>query len=380
MLSQISSTGGLPTSSRPGSNERRAAGSRGQEESWSTTLPTCSSRSSTRCRREEALVYLDHPGTGAERRLTYAQLDAAANRLAHHLRDSGIAAGEHVGLHLCNGVEYLQTALACVKIRAVPVNVNYRYVEDELVYLYRDADLAALVYDAEFGERVSRRAAAQPTGLRHLVRGQAPGTGPRTSVAFTDAERRPGKHRDSTTSRRGPPTTASSSTPAAPPVCPKGVGNIIGSRRTSSSPGWAAALRPAGPVGQPEELAERVAAGGEGLVFFPASAADARHLHPLRPSSRSTSARRWCCTESSAASGCPRGRSRRRRSPPSRWSATRSRGGGPRGQHGGGQRGDQRMTRGQMRSHGRGFLSRRTGGPRRHPGGPGGGAGRVLER
>ena len=132
-------------------------------------------------------MYLDHPGSGAERRLTYAQLDAAANRLAHHLRDSGVAPGEHVGLHLCNGVEYLQTALACLKIRAVPVNVNYRYVEEELVYLYRDADLAALVYDAEFGARV---AAALPRagGLRHLVRVGSGDDGPPTAVPFTEAE------------------------------------------------------------------------------------------------------------------------------------------------------------------------------------------------
>ncbi|MGW6491116.1 AMP-binding protein, partial [Streptomyces sp. NPDC055056] len=98
----------------------------------------------------EALVYVDHPGTGAERRLTYAELDAAANRLAHHLIDSGIRPGEHLGLHLYNGVEYLQTVLACLKARVVPVNVNYRYVEEELAYLYQDADLAALVFDAEF--------------------------------------------------------------------------------------------------------------------------------------------------------------------------------------------------------------------------------------
>src|SRR5690242_9434916 len=117
----------------------------------------------------EALVYIDHPGTGAERRLTYAQLDAAANRVAHHLIDSGIRPGEHLGLHLYNGVEYVQTVLGCLKARIVPVNVNYRYVEEELVYLYRDADLVALVFDTEFTDRV---AAALPraSALRHLLR------------------------------------------------------------------------------------------------------------------------------------------------------------------------------------------------------------------
>lgn len=101
-------------------------------------------------------------------RLTYAELDAAANRAAHHLTEAGVAAGEHVGIQLYNGVEYLQTLLACLKIRAVPVNVNYRYVADELIYLYRDADLVALVYDAEFADRVAAAAGSAPV-LRHLL-------------------------------------------------------------------------------------------------------------------------------------------------------------------------------------------------------------------
>lgn len=145
----------------------------------------------------EALVYVDHPGTGGERRLTYAALDAAANRIAHHLADAGIRPGEHLGLHLYNGVEYLQTVLACLKARIVPVNVNYRYVEEELVYLYRDADLAALVFDAEFTDRV---AAALPRTekLRHLVRvGTLPTVArePRRSTACPSPRRRPPAHR-----------------------------------------------------------------------------------------------------------------------------------------------------------------------------------------
>ena len=137
----------------------------------------------------EALVYADHPSTGAERRLTYAELDSAANRVGHHLLDAGVRPGEHVGLHLYNGVEYLQTALGCLKARIVPVYVNYRYVEDELVYLYRDADLAGLIFDAEFTGLV---AAALPhtDALRHLVRvgAPAPGAADVSAVAFADAE------------------------------------------------------------------------------------------------------------------------------------------------------------------------------------------------
>lgn len=167
----------------------------------------------------EALVYIDHPGTGAERRLTYAELDAAANRVAHHLIDVGLRPGEHLGLHLYNGIEYLQSVLGCLKARVVPVNVNYRYVEEELVYLYRDADLAALVFDAEFTQRVAA-ALPQTDKLRHLVRVGTPRTVRRSWTPSPSPRPRRPPHR-SAVSHRAPPTTCSSSTPAAPRECPR---------------------------------------------------------------------------------------------------------------------------------------------------------------
>ena len=90
-----------------------------------------------------------------ERRLTFAQLDERANRLAHHLLANGVKRGDHVGLYLYNSTEYIEGALAAFKIRAVPVNINFRYVEDELRYLFSDADLVALVYSREFAPRVA---------------------------------------------------------------------------------------------------------------------------------------------------------------------------------------------------------------------------------
>jgi acyl-CoA synthetase (AMP-forming)/AMP-acid ligase II len=58
------------------------------------------------------------------RRLTYAELDERANRLAHHLAGAGVGAGDHIGLQLLNGTEYIEGMLAAFKLRAVPVNVN----------------------------------------------------------------------------------------------------------------------------------------------------------------------------------------------------------------------------------------------------------------
>ena len=87
----------------------------------------------------EAIISGDH-------RLTYAAADERANRLAHFLESSGVGAGDHVALYLTNGTEYLEGMLAAFKLRAVPVNVNYRYVEEELRYLLDDADVKAVVY------------------------------------------------------------------------------------------------------------------------------------------------------------------------------------------------------------------------------------------
>ncbi|MEO3859397.1 acyl-CoA synthetase [Acrocarpospora sp. B8E8] len=103
-----------------------------------------------------------------DERVTYAELDALANRLAHHLAAQGVRAGQHVGIHLYNGIEYITAILAALKIRAVAVNVNYRYVEAELLYLYNDSDMVALIYDVEFDERVAAVVPGVPL-LRHLI-------------------------------------------------------------------------------------------------------------------------------------------------------------------------------------------------------------------
>ncbi|MFD9325590.1 acyl-CoA synthetase [Streptomyces sp. NPDC060065] len=213
----------------------------------------------------EALVYIDHPGTGAERRLTYAQLDAAANRIAHHLIDSGVRPGEHLGLHLYNGIEYLQTVLACLKARIVPVNVNYRYVEEELVYLYRDADLVALVFDTEFTERV---AAALPraSALRHLIRvGAAPASTAASPplVDFADVEA-------AGSPERGFPARSADDQfiiyTGGTTGMPKGV---MWRQEDLFFSGLGGGAPTGEPVKSPEELSERVAAGGEGITFFP---------------------------------------------------------------------------------------------------------------
>src|SRR3712207_6207680 len=82
-----------------------------------------------------------------DRRLTYAELDERANRLADHLAGAGVGVGHHVAAYLYNGCEFVETMLAAFKLRAAVVNVNYRYVAGELAYLLADCDARAIVYD-----------------------------------------------------------------------------------------------------------------------------------------------------------------------------------------------------------------------------------------
>ncbi|MFM7061782.1 MAG: acyl-CoA synthetase [Actinomycetes bacterium] len=103
-----------------------------------------------------------------DRRFTYRELDERATRLANHLAAQGIGRGDHVGLYLYNGPEYVEGTFAAYKLGAVPINVNYRYVEGELAYLFDNADLRALIHGREFVDRIAHVAAEAP-GLNVFV-------------------------------------------------------------------------------------------------------------------------------------------------------------------------------------------------------------------
>ncbi len=102
------------------------------------------------------------------KRRTFADMEGRANRLAHFLADRGIGPGDHVGIYSQNSVEWVETAWAVFKLRAVWININYRYVKDELAYLFGNADLVALVHQAEYGPRVAELLPGLPD-LRLLV-------------------------------------------------------------------------------------------------------------------------------------------------------------------------------------------------------------------
>ena len=103
-----------------------------------------------------------------DRRLTYAEFDREANQLANHLLDEGFGHGDHIGIYGQNSAEWLVAMVAVFKIRAVPININFRYVEDELTYLFDNADLVALVHDRAYADRIAAVLPGVP-GLRHFV-------------------------------------------------------------------------------------------------------------------------------------------------------------------------------------------------------------------
>jgi acyl-CoA synthetase (AMP-forming)/AMP-acid ligase II len=113
---------------------------------------------------QEALVAR---GDDDERRLTHTALDERANRLANHLQAAGVGAGDTIGCHLHNGTEYIEAMLAAFKLRAIPINLNHRYVPEELAYHFRDAEPVVVLTEPDLAERVEE--AGPPPHV--LVRG-----------------------------------------------------------------------------------------------------------------------------------------------------------------------------------------------------------------
>ena len=88
-------------------------------------------------------------------RRTWAAFEDRAARLAGAFAAAGVGPGSKVGIFLYNAPEYLEAQFAALKVRAVPVNVNYRYLDDELHYLLENAEAEVLVFHSSLGERVA---------------------------------------------------------------------------------------------------------------------------------------------------------------------------------------------------------------------------------
>ena len=112
--------------------------------------------------------------THGDRSVTWRQLDDRSSRLAGFLAGRGIGADARVAIALYNGIEYLESVFAILKLGAIPVNVNYRYQPDEMRHLFDDAQVSAVIFDASLAERVgAAQAGAQAARTMVQVGGAA---------------------------------------------------------------------------------------------------------------------------------------------------------------------------------------------------------------
>ncbi len=169
-----------------------------------------------------------------DRVITYAELEQESNKLAHYLASQGVEPGDHVGIYAKNSVEHVVAVLAVVKIRAVNINVNYRYVEGELNYLFDNADVKALIFERPYAPIVANCAPnhAQLTTFVAIPDVTDPGNEADISafggVTLEEATADQSAERDFP--ERSAPTTCTSSTPAARPASPRA---SCGATRTS---------------------------------------------------------------------------------------------------------------------------------------------------
>ncbi|WP_433681305.1 acyl-CoA synthetase [Nocardia sp. CA-119907] len=89
------------------------------------------------------------------REVTYAQLEERANKLANYLLQQGVQPGDKVGIYSRNTIEAVEAMVAVFKARAVMINVNFRYVENELQYIFDNSDMVALIHERRYSDRVT---------------------------------------------------------------------------------------------------------------------------------------------------------------------------------------------------------------------------------
>ncbi len=99
-----------------------------------------------------------------DRRLTWRDVTERTRRLANVLADAGLGARaggraglaghesheDHLAIYLYNGNEYLESMVGAFKARVAPINVNYRYVAEELQYLLDNSEARAIVFHSQF--------------------------------------------------------------------------------------------------------------------------------------------------------------------------------------------------------------------------------------
>ena len=155
-----------------------------------------------------------------DRRVTWGEFDRRANGVAQTLLDAGAVEQDKVAQYLYNCPEYMESVFATFKAGLAPINTNYRYLDEELVYLWDNGDVVAVVFHGTFTDRIEGIRDRVPR-VTHLALGRRrrrarARRGPRP---YEDA--RPGRRPRAGRRARGAAaaTTSYCSTPAAPPAC-----------------------------------------------------------------------------------------------------------------------------------------------------------------
>jgi len=122
-----------------------------------------------------------------EHRLSWEDMDRRANGIAGALLERGVASQDKVAHYLYNGTEYMESVFAIFKAGLVPVNTNYRYGDDELVYLWDNADAVAVVFHGTFAERIDALRARVPGVRTWLWVDDGSGPCPSWALSYEDA-------------------------------------------------------------------------------------------------------------------------------------------------------------------------------------------------
>jgi fatty-acyl-CoA synthase len=126
------------------------------------------------------------------RSFTWRELDRRTNALAHDLLAAGLGHQSKVAAYLYNGPEYLETYLAAFKAACAPVNTNYRYGPEEIVYLFDNADAEAVVFHASFADLLDGVRHRLPTVRRWYVVADGSGDEPDWAVPYEEVVTGPG--------------------------------------------------------------------------------------------------------------------------------------------------------------------------------------------
>jgi 3-oxocholest-4-en-26-oate---CoA ligase len=114
----------------------------------------------------------------------WGEFEVRTSSIAAAIADTGIDRQAKVALYMYNCPEYAETFAAAVKGGFVPVNTNYRYLDDELVYIWTRSDTRVVVYDSRFDERISEVRSRVPAVILWLRVGDAGGSCPEWATPY----------------------------------------------------------------------------------------------------------------------------------------------------------------------------------------------------